>query len=284
MMRKEIIVKEEHEVLSLINDVVFANVPAWYDATRKTLKMSIVCPKVKKDHEPMPLMVWVCGGAFRQVDRAVWVPEMIYFARKGYVVASVEYRISSEAEFPGALCDVKAAIRYLKAHAGDYCIDPERVVIMGESAGGALASLVGTTGGYEEFEQGDFLEYSSTVNAVIDYYGLVDIENVDLSGAVTHDVPPFTCEDWIGLNYTKDMARKASAISYVDENTPPFLIFHGEADICVLPEQSEGFYKKLTEKNVYAEYYVLKGEGHGAAVFYQDSVKDIVLDFLKKVL
>lgn len=284
MMRKEITVKEEHEVLSLINDVAFANVPAWYDATRKTLKMSIVCPKVKKDHEPMPLMVWVCGGAFRLVDRAVWVPEMIYFARKGYVVASVEYRTSPEAEFPGALCDAKAAIRYLRAHAEDYCIDPERVVIMGESAGGALASLVGTTGGCEEFEQGDFLEYSSAVNAVVDYYGLVDIENVDLSGAVTHDVPPFTCEDWIGLNYTKEMARKASAISYVNENTPPFLIFQGEADICVLPEQSEEFYKKLTEKNVYAEYYVLKGEGHGAAAFYQDSIKEIVLEFLEKVM
>ena len=80
------------------------------------------------------------------------------------------------------------------------------------------------------------------------------------------------------------MARKASAISYVNENTPPFLIFQGEADICVLPEQSEEFYKKLTEKNVYAEYYVLKGEGHGAAAFYQDSIKEIVLEFLEKVM
>lgn len=283
-MRKEITVKSEHEVLSLINDVAFASVPAWYDATRKTLKMNIICPKVRKEHKPMPLMIWVCGGAFRLVDRAVWIPEMMYFARKGYVVASVEYRTSPEAEFPGALCDVKAAIRYLRAHAEDYCIDPERVVIMGESAGGALASLVGTTGGYKEFEQGDFLEYSSKVKAVVDYYGLVDIENVDLSGTGTHDVPPFTCEDWIGLNYTKEMAKKASAIHYVNENTPPFLIFHGEADTCVLPEQSENFYKKLTEKNVYAEYYLLKGEGHGADAFYQDSTKEIVLAFLEKVL
>ena len=284
IMKKEITVKQEHEVLSLINDIAFACVPAWYDAARRNLKMSIVCPKERKGHEPMPLIVWVCGGAFRLVDRAVWVPEMMYFARRGYVVASVEYRTSPETEFPGALCDVKAAVRYLRAHAEDYCIDPKRVAIMGESAGGALASLVGTTGGCEEFEQGDFLEYSSKVDAVVDYYGLVDIENVNLAGAGTHDVPPFTCEDWIGLNYTKEMARKASAIHYVDENTPPFLILQGEEDICVLPEQSERMYQKLTENNVCTEYYILKGEGHGAPAFYQDCIKDIVLRFLTKIL
>lgn len=283
-MKKEITVKQKQEVLSLINDIAFSCVPAWYGATRRTLKMSIVCPKERENHEAMPLIIWVCGGAFRLVDRAVWVPEMIYFARRGYVVASVEYRTSPEAEFPGALCDVKAAVRYLKAHAKDYCIDPDRIAIMGESAGGALASLVGTTGDIETFEQGDFLDYNSKVNAVVDYYGLVDIESVDFAGTGSHDVPPFTCEDWIGLNYTKEMARNASAVHYINENTPPFLIFHGDADICVLPEQSEKMYQKLTEKKVYTEYYLLKGEGHGAAAFYQDETKEIVLDFLKKTL
>lgn len=283
-LRREIAVTKEHEVLSLINDIAYACVPAWYGATRRVLNMSIACPKERENHAPMPLMVWICGGAFRVVDRAVWLPEMMYFARKGYVIASVEYRTSPEAEFPGALCDVKAAIRYLRAHAKDYCINPEQVVVMGESAGGALASLVGTTGGLSQFEQGDFLEYSSKVNAVVDYYGLVDIENVDLSDANTHEVPPFLCDDWIGLNYTKEMARAASAVHYVDENTPPFLILQGEADTCVLPKQSETFYQKLKEKNIYTEYYVLKGEGHGAAAFYQDQVKNLVTDFLKKIL
>lgn len=158
-MKTEMIVQKEHEVLSLINDIAFTCVQAWYNTTRKNLMMSIICPKNRDDHEAMPLIIWVCGGAFRVVDRAVWVPEMMYFARRGYIVASVEYRTSSEAVFPGALCDVKAAIRYLRAHAKDYCIDPERVVIMGESAGGTIASLAGVTGGCRKFDDGDFLEY-----------------------------------------------------------------------------------------------------------------------------
>ncbi len=214
-MKKEIAIKHDHEVISLMNDIAYACVPGWFNATMRNLKMSILCPKEKKDHEPLPLLVWVCGGSFRQVDRAVWMPEMMAFARRGYVVASVEYRTAPESQFPAALCDVKAAIRYLKAHAEDFCIDPDRVAIMGESAGGTMASLVGTTCGEAEFEQGDYLNYDSRVNAVVDYYGLVNLGTVNVSGSVTHDIPPYTLEDWIGIGYSKEMADKASAVYHV---------------------------------------------------------------------
>lgn len=123
----------------------------------------------------------------------------------------------------------------------------------------------------------------SHVSAVVDYYGIVDFEKVEISNG-THEVPPFTFQDWIGLNYTNEMARKTSARHYVGEHTPPFLIFHGDRDECVPIEQSELMYKTLQEHHVYAEYYVLNQEGHGAPAFYQDSMKEVVLVFLEKVL
>lgn len=284
-MKKTLKIEKEHEVLSLINDIAFTCVPAWYGATMDNLKMSIICPKVREGHEKMPLIIWICGGAYRVVDRAVWVPEMMYYARKGFVVASIEYRTSNTAMFPGALIDVKAAIRYLKAHAEQFCIDPEKVAIMGESAGGTMASLAGTTGGHKEFDQGDFLEYDSSVNAVVDIYGLVDISEVGIQREkCSHDVPPFCCEDWLGLDYTEEQSRKASARYYVSKDTPPTLILHGTADESVDIHQSHIFYETLQENGVESDFYILDGAEHGDDLFYQDEVKEIVYEFIKKAL
>ena len=285
-MKKKISIPVKQEVLSLINDISFSCVPAWYGATMQNLKMSILCPKVRENHPPCPLIIWICGGAFRQVERAVWVPEMMYFARRGYVVASVEYRTSNRAMFPGALNDVKSAIRYLKAHAREFCIDKEKIVIMGESAGGTLASLAGVTGSYKEFDVGDNLEYDSKVNAVVDFYGLMDLMQVELGekGNFTHDVPPFVVKDWLGLDYTEEEGKRAGAINYVDENTPPFLILHGNGDVCVDLKQSEMMYETLQSKGVESEFYILENAGHGDDAFYQEETKQIVLDFIERVL
>lgn len=284
-MEKLLKIKKKQEVLSLINDIAFSCVPAWYGATMDNLKMSIICPKVRENHKKMPLLIWICGGAYRVVDRAVWIPEMLYFARRGFVVASIEYRTSSEAMFPGALVDVKSAIRYLKAHAEQFCIDANKVAIMGESAGGTMASLAGTTNGYREFDQGDFLEYDSNVNVIIDVYGLVDISKMEIQKEnCSHDIPPFCCEDWLGLDYTDEQSRRASARYYVNENTPPTLILHGTDDVCVDIEQSRSFYETLQKNGIESDFYILEGAIHGDDAFYQDEVKEIVYEFIKKAL
>ena len=145
-MKKELNIKTEQKCWSLVNNITYAEVPFWYGATYKNLKCSICMPKVRGG-ERYPLLVWLCGGAFKVMDVDVWWPQWTEFARRGCIVASVEYRTSNEEVFPAALCDVKAAIRYLKAHAEWYGIDPEQVYVAGESAGGALASLVGVTSG-----------------------------------------------------------------------------------------------------------------------------------------
>lgn len=281
-MKRSLKIQVEQEVLSLLSGISFSCVPAWYDSTMRNLKMDLIIPKHKEGHSPCPAIVWVCGGAYRVVDRSVWVPEMLYFARKGYVVASIEYRTSNEAEFPAALIDGKAAVRYLKAHAKELCIDPERICIMGESAGGTMASLVGVTGDRKEFEQGDNLNVDSRVRAVVDFYGLTDLVHAPLNEGP--GVPPWVLQDFLGQNYTEETAAKASAVTYVNGKTPPFMILHGEADPLVPLEQSSQLYETLEKNGIKAEMYIIEGAGHGADEFYQDEVMELVADFLARTM
>ncbi len=271
----------DREMLSLIEGVAFANVPAWYGATRRDLKMDVIAPKEREGHAPMPLIVWICGGAYRCVDRAVWLPQFLPLARRGYVIAGIEYRTAGEGDVRDAYCDVKTAIRYLKAHAAEYCIDPGRIAVAGESGGGTLATFAGACPAFSEFDRGDFLEYGSDVQAVVDFYGIVDYAR-DPFLTDGRDVPPFLLEDFLGLGYTQEEARRLSPISFVSADTPPFLIFHGNRDIRVPIAQSERLYDALQKAGVRADYYVVDGAGHGDASFYQDEKLEIVAAFLEE--
>lgn len=277
-------VEKKREVLSLITDVTYANVPSWYGATRRDLHMDLIVPKNRAGHAPCPCIVWFCGGAFRVMDRAVWMPELLYFAEAGFVVASVEYRTGNEAIYPAPLCDAKAAIRFLRAHAGDYCIDPERIVSAGESAGGAIACLLGVTGEDKSLDLGDWLEQSSRVAAVVDYYGIADM-TISLEGFEGNDIiPPWMLEEVLGVRYTKEQAESASAIWRVTPSAPPHLILQGLDDQVGSPSQSRNYYEKLLENGVTAELLELEGAQHGDDLFFQNEVKDQVIRFLQSEL
>ena len=282
-MKQMIRAEKSHRVLSLIPDIAFSNVPAWFGATREDLKLNLIAPKNRTGEERFPLIIWICGGSYRLVDRAVWMPELLYFAERGYVVASVEYRTAPQAMFPAALEDVKSAIRYLKAHAADYCIDKGRVVIMGESAGGTLASLAAVTGYDRRFDVGEHLGENSVVHAAVDFYGIVDMLHTPFAAA-GHDVPEWLLHDFLGNDYTEQDARSASAISYIGKDTPPFLILHGSADRAVPINQSERFYDALHKNEIRSDFYVLEGAGHGEDCFYTDEIKERILLFLNEVL
>lgn len=253
-MIKTISVLAEQEPISLYADITYKNEDYWYNHTQRPLKMSILMPKRLDKHEgeKHPLLVFLCGGAMQVVDNNVWIPQLIRYAKEGMIVASVEYRTESD-EVPKseAAYDVKAAIRYLRAHADRYLIDKDNVFVMGESAGAWVSEMVGLTMGRPEFEKGDFLNESSGVNGVIDIYG------------------PATWEKW-------------ELLHYVTKDAPPFLIFHGEADQVVPISESEKLYARLTENGVPADFYRLTGCIHGADNFYQKEIEDIVLDFIKR--
>ena len=289
-MRRLFHIEKKREVLSLVTDVAFSNVPCWYDASRRDLKMDLIVPKNRAAHSACPAVVWICGGAYRVVNRSVWLPEMMRIARAGYVVAGIEYRTSNEAVFPAQLIDVKSAVRFLRAHAKEFCVDPDRIYAMGESAGGTMASLLGVTGDRKEFDQGDHLDRSSAVQGVVDYYGVVDLsgasaetDRMAASANPNNNVPYFAFEEFLGVGYGKAEAKKASAVRYISDQTPPFMILHGTGDIVVPMAQSEKLYDALQKKGVPCEFMVIEEAVHGDDLFYQDEVTDAVIHFLNGI-
>ena len=289
-MRTQLHIEKKQEMLSLITDITFSNVSCWYDASRRDLKMDLIVPKNRTAHPACPTIVWICGGAYRVVNRSVWLPEMMRFARAGYVVASIEYRTSNEAIFPAQLIDVKSAVRFLRAHAKEYCVDPGKIFALGESAGGTMASLLGVTGNQKELDQGDHLDQTSAVQGVVDYYGVVDLSDASaekdrkLAAAnQSNDVPYFAFEEFLGVGYGKAEADKASAIQYVSEETPPFMILHGTEDAVVPMAQSEKLYNTLQKAGIPCEIAVVEGAAHGDDLFYQDEMTDLVLSFLDRL-
>ena len=283
-MREKLHVKKKKELLVLITNIAYADVPGWWGSSRKNLHMNLIVPKERENGQKRPTVVFICGGAFLDVDNAVWLPEMLYFARRGYNAVTIEYRTSNEYSFPAPLCDVKAAIRFLKAHQEEYGINPEQIFIMGESAGGALASLAGLTAQKKEYDTGDFLEYDSSVCGVVDFYGVskVSMEKTDVN---THpDLPYWINDAYMGIGYTKEMADESSAVCQVTKDAPPFMILHGDADDMVDISNSEELYEALLEKGVDATYLVLEGAGHADPMFYQDEISERIYQFMEKII
>ena len=286
-MRKDLKITVKREAIALIGDITYKNEAAWYGESERPLKMSLLVPKHKERHaKPLPLLLWLCGGGLRVVDHNIWLPQMISIAEAGFIVASVEYRTINDAALPKPLIDVKAAIRYLRAHAEKYCIDPERVFIMGESAGGMLASLAAVTPDNPEFEIGDYLDMSTRVSAAIDIYGITDLNASYEFAAQLNLIRGIEQLQKAGITDMADTKslNRVSAIRYVKEDTVPFLILHGTEDEKVPISQSERFYKELKAKGVYCEFYRLEGCAHGVDEFYQPEIMELILNFMRKHL
>lgn len=279
-MKKTILSENRQETYALIADITYAHVPAWYAETQRPLKLTLLLPKHRENHKELPLLVWLCGGAFKWMDRNIWIPQLCNYAKAGYVVASVEYRTSTDAPFPAALTDVKTAIRFLRAHAGEYCIDKENITVMGESAGGTLACLVGVTADCSEYDKGDWLEYAGTIQNVVDFYGLTDLQGncIDKSGDNKRVIEDFVADDMEGRG------QAASAMNYItaEKKLPRFLILHGTGDMLVPIKQSEMLYEKLIACGQRADYFVLEGAEHGADAFYQPDIEKSILAWLKQ--
>jgi len=234
---------------------------------------------------PLPLVVYIHGGAFRAGDKAD-LPPLEYLA-EGYALAAINYRLSQHALFPAQIEDCKAAVRWLRAHAADHGLDPERFAVGGASAGGHLAAMVGTAGHLREFDVGEHLDVSSRVRAVLDYFGPSDFLQMDahrLPNGMVHDTPDSPESQLVGgpIQENKDRVARVNPIMYVTADAPPFLIVHGDRDPLVPHHQSVLLAEALKKAGVPVTFYTVEGGGHGG--FEDPRVPELTREFLREHL
>jgi acetyl esterase/lipase len=241
-------------------------------------KLDLYLPR---DAGPLPLIVWIHGGAFRMGSKEDRVPfEML---EQGYAIASLNYRLSQHALFPAQIEDCKAAVRWLRAHADTYGLDPLRFASWGESAGGHLAAMLGTAGHERSLEVGEHLEHSSRVQAVLDFFGPTDFLQMDahrLPEGMIHDAPDSPESQLVGgpiQGFPAEVAR-ANPATYVTPQAPPFLIVHGDRDPLVPYHQSTLLVAALEAAGVPVTFYTVVGAGHGG--FDDPQIPILVREFL----
>ena len=222
--------------------------------------------------QPAPLIIWIHGGSWYSGDKAD--PPALPLLRDGYAVASVEYRYSSEAPFPAQIYDVKAAVRFLRANAARFGLDPDRFGAWGESAGGHLAALLGATSVRGELEGREGVSgVSSRVQAVCDWYGPTDLLKINgqmPDGADNYDDPGSPVSILLGgpAPRNRKKARQASPIKYVTWGAPPFFIMHGDADDIVPIEQSKALVRALKRAKVDVQFVVVEDGGHSGDAYF----------------
>lgn len=293
--------------INFIDNIVYSKKPD-LDGNMLELKMSIMLQNGNSEMKlaagvddgsakklRKPAILWVPGGGYRGADKNLMVAEVEYLAEAGFVVASMYYRSSAQAKYPEQLRDVKTALRFLRAHADEYEIDPDRIGIMGRSAGGHLSAMAGmNTPGYDTEE---WAEYSSEVQAVYDMFGPADfislMENDEKEMAANPNHRWKRIEDThagalIGGDPAtmKERALEACANRFITPQMAPILIMHGDADPLVPLSISETFYQQICDAGLedQADLYVLRHAGHGTPEFFQPSVKEIVVDFFNRYL
>jgi acetyl esterase/lipase len=247
-------------------------------------KLDVYRPKADK---PLPLVIWVHGGAWLGGSKEGNNPAL-RLLEKGYAVAAVNYRLSQHALYPAQIEDCKAAVRFLRANAGKYNLDPAAFGAWGSSAGGHLVALLGTTGGVKELDgTGPHQEVSSRVQAVVDWYGPTDLtkmgEQARGKGTIDHDAPTAPEAKLIGgpVQQNKEKAAKANPITYVTADDAPFLIMHGDADLTVPAGQSELLHAALKKAGVASDLVIVKGVGHDGRVGAGENAGKIVAFFDK---
>jgi pectinesterase len=233
----------------------------------------------KKSKQGYPGVLLIFGGGWKSGDKSMSVPMAQRLAAEGYVAVAVEYRLSPEAQYPAAIHDIKAAIRWMRANASKYNLDKTKIATHGVSAGGQLAALVGATNGIKKFEgKGGNAKQSSAVQAIVDIDGILALKHPESAeGKVA--------AEWLGGTYEQkpEVWQEASALTYARKNTPPILFIQSQ-----YPRFTAGhkeMIKKLDEYGTYSEVHKIPGTPHPFWLFHPwfEPTMKYTIDFLNKV-
>ncbi len=236
---------------------------------------------------PLPVLVWIHGGAWQTGSKDMCPLIGAGFVKRGYAVASIGYRLTDEAVFPAQIHDCKAAVRWLRASAAKYGLDPDHLGAWGASAGGHLAAMLGTAGGVKEFDQGEYLDQSSAIQAAVDFFGPSDlVAMVTTPGFESHaayNAPEAKLIGGTVLDH-RELAAKASPATYVSKESAPFFIAHGDHDRTVPVQQSQLLHEALQRAGSESQLEVIAGAGHGGAEFAAPALNERIAKFLDQHL
>lgn len=264
-----------------IPDVAYAN----YDRLSRTLQL--IVPRYAEDACRYPLVVYLPGSAFYEQDMYCNLPGLSFLARRGFVVAALQYRGSGIAKFPAQVQDVHNALTFLRGKASEYHFDPEQIFLMGHSSGGYNSLMAAFTSGLSEFDGGA----GHTVKGVIAMSAPAYLNYEPMipdRGLMEYNPEWFRPElDMLGLSRFEDdpaLFQKARVENYVNRSIPPVLLIHGEADGDVTAENSRNLYCALTAAGKQADYWELTGEAHCGPWLWDARTLDLAEEFIRSYL
>jgi acetyl esterase/lipase len=240
-------------------EIVFEPDVEYAHPGNESLKLNLARPK--DSSSPVPAIVCIHGGGFRAGDRKGWDGRCRMLAERGYVAVTVEYRLAPKHRFPAAVEDCKAAVRWLRLNAAKYHVDPDRIGVTGDSAGGHLAQFLGVTGDVHDFDGDQNPGPSSRVSCVVNLYGPSDLTRSYGRSVDAADVLPL----FLGGDVEHERRRHvlASPLYWVTPNAAPTLLIHGTDDKYVNYEQATWIHDRLKAAEVEARLLTLQGAGHG---------------------
>jgi acetyl esterase/lipase len=248
------------------------------------LQLNMARPK--EGAGPFPAVICIHGGGFRAGTRESFNGLCLQLAERGYVAVTVSYRLAPKYQFPAAVFDVKAAVRWMRANAEKYQIDPDRIGTTGGSAGGHLAQFLGVTSGVKKFEgDGGNAEYSSSVKCVVNFYGPSDFTKSYDASVDAKDVLPL----FLGGNLEQERHRhiESSPLYWVTPEAAPTLFVHGTKDAYVAHEQAEWIVERMKAADVEATLMTIEDGDHGfrtSSPDVKEKIEKARFEFLDKHL
>ncbi len=250
-------------------------------------KLDIYIPKDGKEKHPLIVVIYGSAWFSNNFKKAAYMSLGKPLTDAGYAVATINHRASGEAKYPAQINDVKGAIRHLRANADKYGLDTSFVGITGFSSGGHLSAMAGVTNDMKTRKSGDItidiegniggnLDQSSSVDAVVDWFGPVDMARMENCETVKCADSPEAVLMGVAPADSPDMVALISPITYISENSVPMLVIHGNADSVVPYCQGVNFSEELKKAGKLHKFITVEGGEHGPVTFNEDTFKEMV--------
>jgi len=259
-----------------------------YSHSEEELKLDLFLPKDASPAKPVPCIVVIQGGGFNAQNGQRFRPHAEYLAQHGFGAALIAYRGRPKHTYRDTVADTKTAVRFIRKVSGDHGIDPNKIGVMGSSAGATLAVLLAVTGGVDPFErEGDHSEYSSHIQSAVGISGVYDFV-ARFQSEEQRSLQPKLVEkkqtngEWIGAPYSPVSEHwiRASAINHLDIQDPPVLLLHSRNDTTVPWIQSENMYKAMIDAGIESVFEMSDEGGHSGPA----SAKERMVDFFRNTL